>query len=90
MDISKVLHKIQNLTHKPFVPQLSNVALLDDKPRNLAPSNININLESEFKERSLHDEQTNLLRLQYDFEFLQHLVSPDYIKHLFKKGYFEK
>ena len=31
-----------------------------------------------------------MLRLQYDFEFVQHLVSPDYIKYLFKKNYFKK
>ena len=43
-----------------------------------------------FKEKPLHDEQEALLRLQYDFEFIQHLVSPDYVKNLFEKGYFKQ
>ena len=41
-----------------------------------------------FKEGPLQEEQDNLLRLQYDFEFLQHLLAPDYIKFLSKQGYF--
>ena len=33
-------------------------------------------------------DQDELLRLQYDFDFVQNLVSSDYIKFLNKKGYF--
>ena len=35
-------------------------------------------------------DQDELLRLQYDFDFIQNLVSSDYIKYLNKKGYLQQ
>ena len=46
----------------------------------LLPHNSSV---EQFDERRTNEEQNNLLRLQYDFEFVQHLVSPEYIKYLF-------
>ena len=37
----------------------------------------------------MNEELDELLRLQYDFEFIQHLLSADYVKYLFKKEYFD-
>ena len=30
------------------------------------------------------------MRLQYDFEFIQHLTAPEYIKYLNRNGYLQK
>ena len=31
-----------------------------------------------------------MIRLQYDFEFIQHLTAPDYVKYLNRNGFLEK
>eukprot|EP00349_Pseudokeronopsis_sp_Brazil_P000313 CAMPEP_0202961344 /NCGR_PEP_ID=MMETSP1396-20130829/5392_1 /ASSEMBLY_ACC=CAM_ASM_000872 /TAXON_ID= /ORGANISM="Pseudokeronopsis sp., Strain Brazil" /LENGTH=94 /DNA_ID=CAMNT_0049681083 /DNA_START=38 /DNA_END=322 /DNA_ORIENTATION=+ len=37
----------------------------------------------------MNEEQDTFLRLQYDYEFVQALTSPDYVKYLFSRKYFE-
>ena len=50
----------------------------------------NESLASKFKkEDPWQHEQDELLRLQYDYDFIQGLVSPDYLKYLSRKGYFQ-
>ena len=39
------------------------------------------------KEDPWQHEQNELLRLQYDYDFIQGLVAPDYVKYLSRKGY---
>ena len=39
------------------------------------------------KEEPWKNEQNEMLRLQYDFDFVQGLVVPDYVKYLSRKGY---
>ena len=73
------------MTHKPSVPLLSNSEPFpEDRHQNMQyfglPPTSSV---EQFDERRTNEEQNNLLRLQYDFEFVQHLVSPDYIKYLF-------
>ena len=46
-------------------------------------------IHQQFVDKPIQEEQDELLRLQYDFEFVQHLLAPDYIKFLHKKGYFK-
>ena len=89
VDFTKLTQKLQN--HKPEVPIHSayDKNFLDQRNLSYQISH-NQQLGQEFAEKSLNDEQTNLLRLQYDFEFIQHLVSPDYIRYLFRNQYHKK
>jgi hypothetical protein len=90
MDFAKLQQKL--LTHKPSVPLLSNSEPFpDDRANNMPSFSLPPSHSVEmFDDRRANDEQTNLLRLQYDFEFVQHLVSPDYIKYLTQKDYFKQ
>ena len=79
-------------TRKPSVPPPSNsFQIIDERLNNVPPLHPAPSNSAElFDDRRANEEQTTLLRLQYDFEFVQHLVSPEYIKYLVQKDYFKK
>jgi hypothetical protein len=70
IDFSKLQQKLQ--THKPNVPLMSNSEPLpDDRPVNLPSFSLAPSHSAElFDDRRANEEQTTLLRLQYDFEFV--------------------
>ena len=70
IDFSKLKNKLQN--HKPNVPLLSNSEPVHyDRPINQPLHQLAPTLSVEyFDEQRANEEQTTLLRLQYDFEFV--------------------
>jgi hypothetical protein len=80
--MKQLFSRLNPQQNQPPVPLMSNL-MMDNLPQQPSQAADPHHLKDTFAQtKHLEKEQSTLLRLQYDYEFVQHLVSPDYVKYL--------
>ena len=90
MDLAKMMLAAKQLAEQSVLPYPTEDLQMNRSRSKKQDFDLMDKARDVFVEKSLQEEQEELMRLQYDFEFIQHLTSADYVKYLNRNGFLEK